>query len=146
MKGVISGDHIPVNKYQLLFLGLPPLTITEVTGLEQELQTTDLPDKTVASGGDTMPVEFAIKIPAHETVQIAAIELWFSLCKGDVDPGYKLMGTLILQSITNNILRTYSLVDAFPFKRGLPDLAMENEGEVAVVEYTFKASDMFFVS
>jgi len=146
MKGVISPDHISVAKYQLIFLGIPPLTITEITGLEQEIQTTDLPDKTTASGGDTMPMEFAIKIPAHETVQIAAVEAWLSLCKGDVDPGYKKEGILMLQSISGNVMRTYQLVNAFPFKRGLPDLAMENEGEEADVEYTFKADDMFFVS
>jgi hypothetical protein len=146
MKGVISSDHIPVNKYQLLFLGMPPLTITEISGIEQELQTTDLPDKTVASGGDVLPVEFSIKIPLHETVQVAACELWLSLSKGDVDPNYKLMGTLIMQSITGNLLRTYALVNAFPFKRGLPDLSMENEGDAAIVEFGFKADDVFFVS
>lgn len=146
MKGVISPDHISVSKYQLLFLGMPPLTITEISGIEQELQTTILPDQTVASGGDTMPIEFSIKIPLHETVQIAALYAWFSLCKGDVDPNYKLMGTLILQSGSGNILRTFALVNAFPFKPALPDLAMENEGELAVEEWGFKADDIHFVS
>lgn len=145
MKGVISPDHIAVSEYQLIFLGIPPLTITEISGIEQELKTTTLPDQTVASGGDTMPIEFSIKIPLNETVQIAALYAWFSLCKIGA-PGYKKMGTLLLQSVSGSVLRVFSLENAFPFKPALPDLAMENEGELAVEEWGFKADDIHFVS
>jgi len=144
MKGVISADHIPVSEYQLLFLGLPPLTITEISGIEEELQTTELPDKTTATTGDSMPTEYSIKIPLHETVQIAALELWFQLCKAG-DPLSKKVGTLLLQSISGNILRSYSVLGTYPFKRGLPDLSMENEGELAVMEWTFKADEILWL-
>jgi hypothetical protein len=60
MKGAIAPDHIPVNKYQLLVAGVIPLTITEVSGIEDELQTTELPDRTVASGGNRGPSEVEI--------------------------------------------------------------------------------------
>ena len=68
MKGVINPDHIPVNKWQLIVVGLPPLTITEQSGIEDELETTELPDRTIASGGNRKSAEFTIMIPTHHTV------------------------------------------------------------------------------
>jgi len=146
MKGTISKDHIPASKYQLLFVGMPPLTITEISGIENELDVAELPDRTVASGGRTKPSEFTFRIPAHETVQLAALELWYSMCKGDVDPAYQLSGTLIMQSISGNLLRTYSVIDAFPSKRVLPELSLESEGEMTTIEWTMRCQDVFFVS
>jgi len=142
MKGAIQGDHIPVNKYQLLVLGMPPLTFTEVSGIEEELEVAELPDRTVASGGNTKAIEFTGKLPMHHLAEQAAMELWFSSAQDPVLPTYKLPATLVHQSITGNVLRTYSLLGLFPSKRALPDLEMANEGEMAAVEWTFRADDI----
>lgn len=139
MKGQIAPDHIPLNKYEMLVIGMTPMTFTEISGIEEELQTTDLPDRTVASGGQTTPVEFTARLPMHHTVDQAQMELWFSQCKDPVSPKYKRAGTIIYQSISGKVFRTYSLVNMFPTKRVTPDVAMENEGELATVEWTFKA-------
>jgi len=147
MKGQISADHIPVSKYQLLVVGLPPITFTEISGIEEELQTTDLPDKTTASGGETGPIDdFTAMVPVHETIQIAALESWYSLCKDPVSPAYKKEGTLILQSISGSIVRSYAIINIFPRKRVLPDLEMENEGEIALMEWTFRADEIIFLT
>jgi len=139
MKGDIRADHIPINKWTLLVLGMPMLTITEQSGIEEELETTDLPDKTRASGGNTLPVEFTAKIPMHHLEEQVAMELWFASCKDPVSPLYKKAATLIHKSISSRVLKTYSLIGMFPTKRKLPDLDMNNEGEYASVEWTFSA-------
>lgn len=142
MKGLLNPDHIPVNNYEMLIVGMTPMVMTSVSGIEEELETTDLPDRTSASGGNTTPVEFSVKIPMHHTVDQAQMELWYSMCKDPVDPQYKRAGTLIHKSISGQTLRTFSLLGLYPKKRGLPDLELENEGELATVEWSFKADQV----
>lgn len=142
MKGAIKADHIPTNNYELLILGLPTLTPVEISGLEDELETTDLPDRTVASGGNRGPFEFTMLIPMHHTVEQAAMEIWFREGQDPVQPTYKKAGTLIHKSISAQNLRTFSLIGAFVSKRVLPDLEMKGEGEQANVEWTIKGDDI----
>jgi hypothetical protein len=145
MKGDIRPDHIPLNKYQLLVLGtaVPAFTFTEISGIEEELQTTELPDRTVASGGNTGPVEFTAKCPLHHLEEQAALELWFNEGKDPVSPLYKKAASLVHMSGTGQVLRTYSVVGVFCSKRALPDLSMANEGEMAANEWTFKADELY---
>ncbi len=145
MKGDIAPDHIPLNKYQLLVLGtaVPAFTFTEISGIEEELQVTELPDRTVASGGQTNPVEFTARSPMHHISEQAALETWYNEGKDPVDPGYKKSATLIHQSGSGAIVNTYSIVGIFCSKRGLPDLSMENEGELATNEWTFRADEVY---
>jgi len=142
MKGAILGDHIPLNKYQLIVLGMPELIFTEISGLEEELETVDLPDRTVASGGQTKTLEFTATLPAHHLIMQAAMELWFVEGRDPVASTYKKTATLILKSISGSTFRTYSLIGLFVCKRATPDLEMANEGEMATIEWTFKADQM----
>jgi hypothetical protein len=142
MKGTIKADHISVNKYQLLVLGMPPLTFTTISGIEDELEVVDLPDRTKASGGNRKAVEFTAKLPMHHIAEQAMMELWFLESQDPVSPLYKKVGTLIHLSISGNVLRTYSMTGIFPSKRALPELDMKNEGEMAEVEWTFQADNM----
>lgn len=142
MKGVIQSDHIPVNKFQLLVAGLPPLVITELSGIEDELEAVDLPDRTSASGGNRKSTEFTMMLPMHHTVEQAAMELWYRESQDPVQPTYKKIGTLVHTSISGSTLRTFTLVGLYPKKRGLPDLEMVNEGEMAGVEWTMSADDI----
>jgi len=142
MKGVIQSDHIPVNKYELRVLGMPPLVLTEISGIEDELETADLPDRTVASGGNRKASEFTMMQPMHHTVEVAAMELWFRESQDPVSPTYKKIGTLIRTSISggNSVSRT--LVGIFPKKRTDPDMEMANEGEMAQIEWTMSLDDV----
>jgi hypothetical protein len=142
MKGVIDPDHIPVNKYTLKFLGFADLTPMEVSGMEDELQTTDLPDRTRASGGHRGVSEFTMMLPMHHTVEQAAMELWFRECQDPILPTYKKIGTLIMQRVSGQGDRSYTLVGVFPTKRALPDLDLSNEGEMASVEWTMSVDDI----
>lgn len=143
MKGDISPDHIPVNKFQLLVLGLPPMVFTEIGGIDQEITKVALPDSTTASGGKKNPVEFTVKVPEHHVVEQAAMELWYSEGQDPVSLTYKKSATLIKQSISGNMLRTYTLISAWCSRRATPDLDMNNDGDMAVTEYTIQADDIF---
>lgn len=142
MKGVIKSDHIPVNKYLLIIIGLPPLNPIEISGMEDELETVDLPDRTVASGGNRKASEFTMMIPLHHTLEVAACEAWFLEGQEPVSPAYKKAGTLIMRSISGATIRTRSIVGAFIHKRTDPDLELVNEGEMASLEFTVKVDDI----
>lgn len=137
MKGAIQPGHIPLNKYQLLFIGIPLLTATKVTGIDEELNVVELPDRTKASGGNTNPVETTISIPLHHSVEIAALEAWFLEGQDPVLPTYKKAGSLLMQSGSLvGPTRTYNLIGVFITKRKLPDVEMKDDGNMAEAEYT----------
>jgi hypothetical protein len=142
IKGQILPDHMPVNKFQLSIAGLSlPILFTEISGLEQELETVDLPDRTSASGGTTKITEFTAKQPAHHALDIATLEAWFLEAKLG-SPTYKKPCTLVIFSLSGLFLRSYTLIGMYPSKRKSPDLDMKNEGEMAEVEWTFKVDDV----
>lgn len=142
MKGDIKSDHIPVNKYQLLVAGMPPLTCVELSGLEDELVTTELPDHTIATGGQHMASEFTISIPEHHVLEQMAMETWFAESTDPVLPSYKKGAALVVSSISGNIIVTKSLIGVFPKKRTSPDREMANEGEMALVEWTLSVDQI----
>lgn len=142
LKGRVKADHIPVNKFTLFVAGVPPIEFIQVSGIEEELQAVDLPDRTTASGGHTAPVEFTAMTMLHHTIEQVALELWFKEGQDPVSPLYKKVGTLLHKSLTGNILRTFTVTGLFISKRKLPDLDMANEGEAAMVEWTFKADNI----
>jgi uncharacterized membrane-anchored protein len=142
MKGAIKADHIPLNKYKLIVLGLPPLTPTEISGIEDTLQTVTLPDRTMATGGNREATECTMYIPMHHTLERLACEAWYREAQEPVLPSYKKAATLVMQSNTGTIVATYTLVGVFISKRVLPDLEMESNGEMAQVEYTLTIDDI----
>lgn len=143
MKGVLEADHIAVNKYELLVAGLLPLTPVNISGIDDELQTIQLPDRTVASAGVRNPTEFTLQLPLHHAAQQAAMELWYVESQDPVLPTYKKPVTLIMKSLSGNNNRSFTLLGVFPKKRVTPELEMENEGEMAVVEWTMSVDDVF---
>ena len=142
MKGAIDPNHIPVNKYELLVLGQPAFTFTEVSGIEDEIQKSEMPDRTVVSGGNRGANEFTTMLPLHHRTQQAAMELWFKMGQDPVSPGYKKAATLIHKSISGTVIASFAVTGLWPFKRKNPDLEMANEGELAQVEWSFSADDI----
>jgi len=142
MKGDIQSDHIPVNKFVFSVLGLIDLTVTAVSGLDDELETVKLPDRTQASGGNRGPTNFDITIPAHHQLEQAAMEVWYRESQDPVLPTYKKPCTLTLKSISGQSSYRLSLVGVFPMKRGVPELDKENEGEMAGIVWSMSADDV----
>lgn len=142
MKGVLEDDHIPINKFRLLVLGTiaPIFTVISASGVEEELETEELPDRTVVSMGRTGPIEFTITIPMHHRLEQSAMELWYTESRDPILPTYKKPAVLTHYSISGESTTSFVFVDMFPFKRGLPSLEMGAEGELAVVTWHLKAS------
>lgn len=145
LKGTILPDHMAINSYELIVVGLPLLTFTKISGIEDELEKTKLPDRTVASGGNNKASEFTAMQPAHHTIEVAAMEVWFTESgarSSPVLPSYKKAATLLLRSVSGIQVRSFALVGLFPFKRKLPELDMENEGEASLYEWSFSADQL----
>lgn len=138
LKATLKPDHIPVNKYTLSIVGIIPLTFTSISGLEEEIDTVELPDRTKATGGNTKPVEITLNAPLHHTAENVALEAWYREAQDPVTSTYKKVATLTLQSGTGAIRRTFTLLGCWLSKRKTPDLEMENEGDMAVVEWTMQ--------
>lgn len=142
MKGKIKEDFMPTSNYELIVVGMVPLTVIEMTGIEDELNKTELPDHTVASSGTRKATECEITTPMHHTVEQLALEAWFKEGQDPVTATYKKAATLIHKSNSGRVLRTFSLIGVFVFKRGLPELKMVEEGEMAVVKWSLSIDDL----
>lgn len=142
LKGVIQADHVALNSYELTVLGLPKMTFTSVKGIEEKLDVVKLPDRTSASGGRTQPITFTVTLPMHHAVEQAAMELWFLQSKDPVQPGYKRPATFLAKRISENVARSFTLTDVFPSNRKVPDFEMDNDGEMADIEWTLECSSM----
>lgn len=139
LKGRIQPDHIPVNKYELLVSGFVPLLFTQISGIEEEIDTVELPDRTRASGGNTQPFDFTAMQPMHHTAEVAVMEAWLEENKDPISATAKKTATLVHLSGTGTTIRSYTLTGVWPSKRKLPDLDFENEGEMALIEWTLNA-------
>lgn len=136
MKGAVLPQHIPVNNYELLIEGLPALLFTEVSGAERETETVDMPDRTVASGGNEKPSEVTVMMFEHHAVELQAMEAWRREGIDPVTETYKKTGTLIKRTIGGAVATTQTWIGVLVKKRKDPDLDLANEGEPAMVEWT----------
>jgi hypothetical protein len=137
MKMTLLPDHIAVNNFDLIVVGGPPvIQFITFDGLEEELDTVDLPDRTKASGGATKAVETTATHPKHHAIEDAFLESWFVEAQLAL-PTYKKAASLLVYSISGLVTRSYNLIGMFPSKRKTADLDMANEGELNVTEWTF---------
>ena len=142
VKGTIQKDFIRKNKYTLMFIGLPKLTATEITGSEREITSVVLPDQTVQSGGLVLPSEFDITIPMHHKLEIAAMEAWCVEGEDPISPFFKKHGLIMALNGSGLVATVWRVESAGCFKRALPDFSMENEGEMQQNVYSIKCDDI----
>lgn len=142
MKGSIKPNHILLNTYRLIVQFLPPLTPVSVSGLDEELEVADLPDRTKASGGYTKAGSMTIKLPMHHIIERVAMEKWFSDSQEPVALDYKKAATLIHFDNAGRPIASYTLLGCFVMKRKTPDLELKNAGEMAEIEYTISWDDV----
>jgi len=142
MKGTLQPDHVPDNSYVLMILGMPPLTLTSLGSLEDELNTTKLPDRTVASGGNREATELDIDMPMHHKVEQTAMEFWYRLCQDPVSPGYKKPGLIVYKTNSGGVGKAVNVLGVFIKKRVIPESKMDGEGEMKVVTWTFSIDDV----
>lgn len=136
LQGTLEPNHVPVNNYVLRTEGVSHF-FSEISGIEEEIQAVDLPDRTKATGGNVLPKEFTAKTPLHHATTRAGLEAWYQEGQCPVSATYKKTGTLIHKDITSATNGQYSLSGLWIMKRKLPDLDKSNDGEVAMIEWTF---------
>lgn len=146
IKGVILSDHVQINKYQLTVIGMPPMLFTAMSGIEEELDQTELPDRTSQTGGRTKPGTFDLTQPMHHTLERFAMEAWFSECKDPVSPLHKKIGTVLAFSQSNANIVSYMLQGLYPQKRALPDFEMDNDGEMGTIVWTMHYDEVLLLS
>jgi len=142
LKGTVATDHFPRNKYTLEVVGLPDLTCLKIGELETELEKATLSDRRVVSGGNTKALETDVETPGHHAAEQFAWETWFSDGQNDTAPDYKKPATLVLQSSSGLILKSWMLIGCFVCKRKGSDLDMENEGEDWRVTWTLSIDEV----
>lgn len=136
LKGAVQENHIPVNNYEFLVEGLAvPILFTSIGSLEEELETADMPDRTVVSGGNVKAIESDFEMFEHHTAQLAAMRDWYAQAKAGT-PGYKKVGTLIKRHIDGTVATTRACSGVFPKKEVSSDLELANAGEPAMVKFT----------
>lgn len=132
----LADNPILTTDYKLLIVGAPPIPFTTVGGLEQEIPKVELPDKTTHSSGRTNPADSEVAVPAHEKVAIAFMDAWFAMGKDPIVPGYKKTGLLTMDSGNGLSTMQLTMIGCWISKEGYPDVAMGEDGEMAVVKYT----------
>lgn len=142
LKGRIQPDHIPMNKYTLAIVGMPPLTITEIGSIETEVGAIDMPDRTKVSGGQASTSETEISIPNHHNAEFIAMELWFREGQDPVTATYKKGGVLSQISNSGANTRNWTVSGAWLTKRVVSEGSFENEGEMSVIKYTVSFDDV----
>jgi len=142
IKNVLKENRVPVNKFELAIQpGIGSPTFTEMSGLEEELDAAELPDRTVRSGGREKAVEFEVTQPLHHDVELAAMEAWYIACKKSL-PGYLKLGVLIMFDEYGIPRRKFTLPNLWISKRTHSDLALDNEGEMGTVRWTMKTDQV----
>lgn len=137
--GTLQTDHIALNKFKLIVVGLPEITFITVGGITDAVTESELPDGTVASGGKTAPVEITVTVPLHHLVEVLAMDNWKREAEDPIDKGYKKTGTLVMTSGSGDEFKSYTLSGLWIRERSTPDLDMANEGEMAVNTYVMRA-------
>ncbi len=141
LKNVLQPNHAPINKYELLVLGLPSIVFTKVGGIEQETGAVELPDNTTASGGQQKAFEVVCELPLHHVEELDSIESWYKEGKDPITPTYKKVGSMLYKGGDDSVVKSYSLLGAWIKKIKYPDAEMANDGEMGVVEITMSVDD-----
>lgn len=142
MKGEIQANIVGLNRYTLSVLGLVDLTPVAVTGLDDVLETTSLPDRTVASGGQRKSAEFTMDLPAHHVLEQLGMEGWFIESQDPISPTYKKTCTYELIAQDGKTARAFTLIGVFPVQRKLPAVELKNEGDMAVIQWVMSVDNI----
>ena len=141
LKGKIQEDHIPLNKFELLVTGLPTLTLITTDDIEEALNVIEMPDGTKRSGGQTDAPEFTGQIPMHHDVQVLALELWYKQGQDPIQEGYLKAGSLVFYR-GSGTPRPFELINLWVSGRTIPGGDMDNDGEPAMLTFTFQADNV----
>jgi len=146
IKGVLQSNRVQVNKFELMIVPLtfPKPLFTRISGLEMELDTVDLPDRTTRSGGREKQVEFEVDQPMHHVIEVVAMEGWWKQCVNTL-PLYLKIGTLLILNEYLGRSQKFMLYNLWLSKRSQSDLDLDNDGDMAIITWTMKADSFYMV-
>lgn len=147
IKNVIKENRVQVNKFALTIQpGVGTPQFVSITGLEEELDSSELPDRTVRSSGRKKPMEFEVVLPAHHDLEVLAMEAWYEMGQDPILPGYLKLGILKLYDGLGVPRRVRTLTNLWAKKRVESDLELEDEGAMAVITWTLSCDEMLISS
>lgn len=142
IKNVLKPNRVQANKFQLTIQpGIGAPTFTKISGLEEELDKVDLPDRTSRSGGRSKPLEFEVEQPMHHDVEVAQMEAWYAMCKATL-PGHLKLGILVLFDEWGVPRRRRTLTNLWVGKRKDTDQDLNDEGAMSTITWTLHADEM----
>jgi hypothetical protein len=143
IKNVIQENRAQINKFELTVLpGVGTPVFTSVSGLEEELDASELPDRTVRSGGRKKPVEFDVVQPAHHEAEVAAMEQWYKDGQDPVQPGHLKTGILTIFDTEGSPRRVRTLPNLWNKKRVESDLDLEDDGAMHTITWTLQCDEI----
>lgn len=146
IKGVLEGNRVQVNKFVLTIVPfeIPSPVFTRISGLEMELDTVDLPDRTTRSGGREKQLEFEVDQPMHHSVEVFFMEAWWMACANTL-PGYLKLGALRILNEYIGTSKQFTLFNLWLSKRSQSDLDLDNDGDMAIITWTMKADSFIML-
>jgi hypothetical protein len=143
IKNVINENRIQVNKYLLdLQPGIGSVLLTTISGLEEELDAVELPDRTTRSGGRKKSIEFEVTQPLHHDLEVARMEAAYVEAQDPVSPLHLKVGTLIQFDQSGLPRRKFTLLNVWVKKRVHSDLELENDGDMATITWTLQCDEI----
>jgi hypothetical protein len=142
LKSVIPKDIIAGNKFTLS-VDNEDLLVVSVSSPEESLQTVELPDGTMASGGRTDPSEITIIIPQHVEASKIFLDTWWQGCKDPVAPNAYKSITVTGESSSGQITSTSTGVGVFIKDRTGATYSLEDGTEMTTIEYTCSVDEFF---
>lgn len=143
IKNVIKENRVQINKYELTIQpGVGTPLFISISGLEEEIDSSELPDRTVRSSGRKGPVEFDVVQPAHHDLEILAMEAWYEMGQEPILPGYLKQGILKIYDGLGVPRRVRTLMNLWVKKRVESDLELENTGDEATITWTLSCDEI----
>lgn len=143
IKNVIQENRVQTNKYQALIQpGVGQVLFTAISGLEEELDAVELPDRTMRSGGRKKTIEFDVTQPMHHDVELIGMEAWYEECQDPVSPIHLKIMALIIFDSQGFPRRRVTLFNVWIKKRAHSDLELEGDGEMGTVTWTLQADEL----
>jgi len=121
IKGQVLAGAAPRSKFRVSILGLPPFYATKFTGLESELETVELADRTMQSAGNTKASTADVAGYVHHAIEAAAWDAWWVQSQAGA-PGYKRGAVVEVLGPSDVPVAIYALAGVFPTKWSLGDL------------------------
>jgi hypothetical protein len=143
IKGVIKENRVQTNKFTALIQpGVGQVLFTAMSGLEEELDAVELPDRTMRSGGRKKTIEFDATQPMHHDIEVLSMEAWYRECQDPVSPLHLKIMTLILWDQQGLPRRRVTLFNVWVKKRVHSDLELEGDGEMGTITWTLQADEL----